>query len=201
MTCICHFIFFVSFPESPVGISDVGSFPVWSGWSLIICQLFRCRNLVINRMFSYIRGRHGGCQLRGHPYAPIHLYTSCTFIHTLYVCMPHTSVFPIPLYICMFFYVPHMSWGLGGICTPHVSWGLLGVSVHLTGISVSVSTSICSQFITVMPVAPHHCGLLLYWTGCLWLSAMSCCHSFLCSFHYVSHFYYHCYDCWAGHSP
>ena len=143
MTCICHFIFFVSFPESPVGISDVGSFPVWSGWSLIICQLFRCRNLVINRMFSYIRGRHGGCQLRGHPYAPIHLYTSCTFIHTLYVCMPHTSVFPIPLYICMFFYVPHMSWGLGGICTPHVSWGLLGVSVHLTGISVSVSTSIC----------------------------------------------------------
>ena len=23
-----------------------------------------------------------------------------------------------------------------------------------------------------MPVAPHHCGFLLYWTGCLWMSAM-----------------------------
>ena len=35
-----------------------------------------------------------------------------------------------------------------------------------------VSTSIASHFLTVIPVAPHHCGLLLYWTGCLWMSAM-----------------------------
>ena len=28
------------------------------------------------------------------------------------------------------------------------------------------------QFITVIPVALHHYGLLLYWTGCLWMSAM-----------------------------
>ena len=37
---------------------------------------------------------------------------------------------------------------------------------------MSVSTSIASKFKTVIPVASHHCGLLLYWTGCLWMSAM-----------------------------
>ena len=31
-------IFFVSCPEPPVGISDVGSFPMWSGGSLITFQ-------------------------------------------------------------------------------------------------------------------------------------------------------------------
>ena len=25
------------------------------------------------------------------------------------------------------------------------------------------------QFITVIPIAPHHCGLLLNWTGCPWM--------------------------------
>ena len=28
------------------------------------------------------------------------------------------------------------------------------------------------QFIKVMPFAPHHCGLHLYWAGWLWMSAM-----------------------------
>ena len=37
-----------------MGISGVGSFPVWSGGSLIFFQLFRCRNLALNRVFSYI---------------------------------------------------------------------------------------------------------------------------------------------------
>ena len=27
------------------------------------------------------------------------------------------------------------------------------------------------HFIMVIPVAPHHCGSLLYWTGCLWMYA------------------------------
>ena len=43
-----------------MGIFGVGSFPVQSGGSLIIFQLFRCRNLALNRIFSYIRGRYGG---------------------------------------------------------------------------------------------------------------------------------------------
>ena len=42
-----------------MGISSVGSFPVWSGGSLIFFQLFRCRNLALNRFFSYFfSGRH-----------------------------------------------------------------------------------------------------------------------------------------------
>ena len=119
-------------------------------------------------MISYIRERHGGCQLRGHlytpihpyapiyPYAPIHLYASypCVFVCSPYpICSPYVM-------------------GTGGICTPYMSWSLWGTSVHLSGILVSVSTSIASTFITAMPVALHYCQLLLYWTGCLWMSAM-----------------------------
>ena len=52
MACICHFVlFFVSCPEPPMVISSVGSFLVQSGGSLIIFQLFRCRNLTLNRFF------------------------------------------------------------------------------------------------------------------------------------------------------
>ena len=36
MACICHFVFFMSCPEPPIGISGVGSFPVQSGGSLNI---------------------------------------------------------------------------------------------------------------------------------------------------------------------
>ena len=102
--------------------------------------------------------------------------------------MPHTSICPpyictafctsihlhIALYICM---VPYT------ICSPYVmgTWetsvhpiclGVRGASVHLSGIFVSVGTSIASQFMTVIPVALHHGGLLLYWTECLWMSTM-----------------------------
>ena len=42
-----------------MGISSVGSFPVWSGGSLIFFQLFRCRNLALNRVFFLLfSGRH-----------------------------------------------------------------------------------------------------------------------------------------------
>ena len=34
-----------------MGISGVGSFPVQSGGSLIFFELFRCRNLALNRVF------------------------------------------------------------------------------------------------------------------------------------------------------
>ena len=53
-------LFFVSCPEFDMGISGVGSFPVQSGGSLIIFKFFRYRNLALNRMFLYIRGRHRG---------------------------------------------------------------------------------------------------------------------------------------------
>ena len=54
MACICHFVsFFMSCPEPPMGISGVGSFPVWSEGSLIIFQFLRCRNSALNRGFSY----------------------------------------------------------------------------------------------------------------------------------------------------
>ena len=45
--------FFMSCPESPMGISSVGSFLVWSGGFLIIFQFLRGRNLALNRVFSY----------------------------------------------------------------------------------------------------------------------------------------------------
>ena len=86
MACICHFVLFMSCPETPMGISSVGSFPVQSGGSLIIFQLFRWMNLALNRFFpTFLRGRHvlylgmSGCPYVHkppvHPYTPVHLYT------------------------------------------------------------------------------------------------------------------------------
>ena len=74
----------------------------------------------------------------------------------------------------------------------------LGASVHLSAILCLSVHSFATQFITVMPVALHHCGLLLYWTGCLWmyaqLHAVDLFFSLLC-FHYVSGFFYNGCDC------
>ena len=118
-------------------------------------------------MFSYIRGRHVGvCHCRGihmppYGYTPVHLYAPCTS-----VCPIH----PVHQYVLSIPYVPHMSWKLWGhLYTPYVGvfWrhqyicqAFLCLSVH----------PFASQFITVIPVASHDCGLLLYWTGCLWMS-------------------------------
>ena len=76
-------LFFLPVQEPYMGISSVGSFPVQSGGSLIIIfQLFRCRNLALNRMFLlYLRGRYV-LHLRGH------LYTPCTFVHPLHSDAP-----------------------------------------------------------------------------------------------------------------
>ena len=90
-----------------------------------------------------------------------------------YIHMPlHT---PIP-------YVPHMSWGLGGICTLHMSWGLWGASIHLSGISVSVSTLNCLSAHN----SPTSCSPSLLIASLLdWMPMdvcnASCCCSFLCS--------------------
>ena len=201
MTCICHFIF-MSCSEPLMGISGVGSFLVQSGGSLIIFQLFKCRNLALNRMLSYIRGRHGGLSALGASVCP-HTSVHPQYIQTIPaqsyapICLntPIHLYAPYSLYICLFSYVSHMSWGLGResvypICTG-VFWG---TSVHLSGISVSVGTSIC------LSVHNSHasCSPSLWATSLLdWMLMevyyASCCCSFLCSFHYVSSFYYH--DC------
>ena len=89
-----------------------------------------------------------------HPYSPPYL---------LYICVP-----PKP-------YVPQYVMGTWGhLYTPYVlgSFGERGVSGHLSGILCLMVHPFASHFITVIPVAPHHCRLLLYWTGSLWMSAM-----------------------------
>ena len=53
MACIHYFAFFMSCPEPHMGISGVGSFPVWSGGSLIIFQLIRSRNLALNSFSKF----------------------------------------------------------------------------------------------------------------------------------------------------
>ena len=102
--------------------------------------------------------------LWGHPYTPM------SVCH-LHICMPPYLPFtPVCLPIL---YVTKCHGDFGGhLYTPYVLGSLGEASVHLSGISKSISTPIASPFITVIAVAPHQCGLLLYWTGCLWMSAM-----------------------------
>ena len=88
-----------------MGISSVGSFPVWSGGSLIFFELFRCRNLASNRVFSYllVAGMFlylGVSECPPCLYAPVCMYT-------LYVCMPPGCTHPhMPPYssehLCVF---------------------------------------------------------------------------------------------------
>ena len=63
-------------PEPPMGISSVGSFPVWSGGSLIFFQLFMCRNLALNRVVSYFLV--AGMFLYLGVYTFLYFYNICT---------------------------------------------------------------------------------------------------------------------------
>ena len=106
------------------------------------------------------------CLIGGHPYISL-------YIHMPLICPcipPYTSMFPYT-----------------SLCFP-MSWGFWDASVHLSDISVSVSTSVCHQFIMVIPVAQHHCGSLLYWTGGLQMYAQlhAVDFSFLCSVFIIS---------------
>ena len=84
-----------------------------------------------------------------------------------------------PLYICMPTYTPCMfpffsicHGDSGGIYIPNMSlvfWGDQYICQAFQCLSVY---PFASQFIIFMPATAHHCGLLLYWTGCLWMSAM-----------------------------
>ena len=93
-----------------------------------------------------------------------------------YICMPpyiymplHT---PVHLYVPPIQYVPHVSLDIGGICTP-LCFGVFRGHQYICQAFLCLSVHpFASQLITVIPVAPHHCGLLLYWTGCLWIAAM-----------------------------
>ena len=109
----------------------------------------------------------GGCQHRGCLYAPyIHMP-----LHT-----PHTSVCS-PYNICS-----PCHGDLGAISPPHLSWGLLGASVHLSGISVSVGTSIClSAHNSHTSCFPSLWGASLLDWMLMDVCYASCCCSFLCS--------------------
>ena len=142
--------FFVYCPEPHMGISGVGSFPVWSGGSLIIFQLFRCRNFALNRFFpTFLSGRHvfifggtSGCPLclyapRGADtptYVPILLYASvCSqrLLHVVGGCRGPLHVGHLPLYggylpICLT--PPLIGWiPCATVCLReylHVIWGI-----------------------------------------------------------------------------
>ena len=80
-----------------MGISGVGSFPSWSGGSLIIFKLLRCRNLALNRVFSLLFVEAGMFYTWGCLDAP-------TFIHTPIHLYAPRGVHPpyIPLLLCAY---------------------------------------------------------------------------------------------------
>ena len=111
MACICHFVFLCPAP------SLLWVYLVWvhsqCGLEVLLYffQLFRCRNLALNRVFSYflVAGMFfilGGCLD-----APC-LYTPCTFVCPRGV---HPHVPPILLCICMFLEVLHVVGGCKGL--------------------------------------------------------------------------------------
>ena len=99
-----------------------------------------------------------------------------SIIHPLYICTPPyihmPSILPIHLYVPPIPYVPHISWGLGGSMHPYVMGSFGGLSVHLSGISVSVSTSICLSVHNSHTSYSPSLWVASYWTGCPWMSAM-----------------------------
>ena len=113
-----------------MGISGVSSFPVWSGGFLNIFQLLRCRNLALNRGFSYFSLVVSMFYILGASRCPpICLDAPCMFRH------PHAFGCPIcsnnppyvpnaPLCICMFWGYLHVIGGCGqsSFCldSPHV---------------------------------------------------------------------------------
>ena len=102
MACICLFVFY-ALPRASYEYIQCGFIPSVSGGSLIFFQLFRCRNLALNRgFFLFFSGRH--VLYLGGVWIPLHSYTP--YIHTnLYICMPpgvHTPICPhTPLYLCV----------------------------------------------------------------------------------------------------
>ena len=108
--------FFMPYPEPPMGISIVGSFPVQFGGSLIIFQLSRCRNLALNRVFLLptFEAGMGVVSLRGclpHTFRHPHMFGCPLYVLTpLHICVPPMLA---PLYICVFLEVSACDMGIG----------------------------------------------------------------------------------------
>ena len=131
MACICHFVFLCP-AQSLLCVYPVGSFPVWSVGSLIFFQLFRCRNLALNRVFSYFffSGRHvfilGGwldaphiCTPPVHLYAPHMFICPCMFIHSPGVYTTPQGA-PHALYAIAWFW--SIACCVGGVFLLNVYW-------------------------------------------------------------------------------
>ena len=81
-----------------MGISNVSSSPVWFGGSLIIFQLFRCRNMALNMFFpTFLSGRH--------------VFILGRHLDTPYICTPPYVHMPLGVQM-----LPHMSPILLCIC-------------------------------------------------------------------------------------
>ena len=80
MACICLFVFLCP-AKTLYGYIHCGFIPRWSGGSLIIFQLFRCRNVALNRIFIlYLRQ---ACS------------TPMGCLYTPYICIPYTFICPL----------------------------------------------------------------------------------------------------------
>ena len=172
MACICHLVFFfMSFPEPPMGISSVGSFPVQSGGSLIIFQFLSCRHLALNRVFFLLFLEAGMFYTwgSGHPpmfvftlyvCTPLHIHTHARGVHTP-ICSPYSSLHLYDLIgFCMLWgckgpltcWIPPLYGGASpSVHTPHsfigfpVHWHVLGIPVcYMGNISLVLGVWGCS---------------------------------------------------------
>ena len=107
-----------------MGISGVGSFTVWSAGSLIIFQLFRCRNLALIGFPTFLSGRHV-LYLEG-VWMPLHVYTPHMFIHPWGFRHPHMS--PI---LCASVCSQRLLHVVGGCRGPLTCWTPLLHAGHL----------------------------------------------------------------------
>ena len=129
------FVFFMSYPEPPMGISSGDSFPVQSGGSLIfIFQLFSC---VQNCLHIWVHFRCSW-QVCGGLSGIWVFFAVC--VHPLVHFGIHTSV-SMSMYCLYIFMSMGMFIQCTSICTSMEHLGR--TSICLSGIAVSVSTSIC----------------------------------------------------------
>ena len=98
MARICHFIF-LPCPEPPMGLSGVGSFPVWSGGYLIFSSSFRSWKSVLNRInYWHLSVVLGAFCLVWQAYGRLFGMSVCP-----HLCLySHASIrMPIKLYVCL----------------------------------------------------------------------------------------------------
>ena len=145
-----------------MGLFREGSLPVQSPGSLIFFQFLRCRNLGLNRVFSYfLRGRHifilwGVCML-------------LTFINPLYISTPLHIIMPPKGE-----HMPHISCMLLCICmfpqTYACCWELKGPSLHVGHFS---HTSPCMGVSPLQFTPP-----IIHWLPCALVCFRNICMSY-----------------------